>query len=126
MTFYRAFAALCFPYRRGWLTMGTQMLEERRKHVRVMWVSPGSIVLAPGKERPCIVSDLSNGGAKLIELTEDLPDKFTLKLCPARGPARACRVVWRAKRQAGVQFLESFPSIGSARKRASRKQKMVA
>src|SRR5215218_4288805 len=97
MTFYRAFAALCFPYGRGWLTMGTQMLEERSKHVRVMWVSPGSIVLAPGKERPCIVSDLFNGGAKLIELAEDLPDEFTLKLCPARGPARACRVVWRAK-----------------------------
>ena len=62
----------------------------------------------------------------MIELTDDLPDEFTLKLCPARGPARACRVVWRAKRQAGVQFLEPFPCKGSATIRASRKQKMIA
>ena len=78
------------------------MFEERRKHVRVMWVSPGAIVLASGSERPCVVSDLSNGGAKLIELSEDVPDEFMLKLCPKRGPARACRVVWRGNRQAGA------------------------
>ena len=98
------------------------MFEERRKHIRVMWVSPGSIVLASGGERPCIVSDLSNGGAKLIELTEEIPDEFMLKLCPSRGPPRACRVVWRVKRQAGVQFLEPFPTISKPLKRASRKQ----
>jgi len=98
------------------------MFEERRKHIRVMWVSPGSIVLASGGERPCIVSDLSNGGAKLIELTEEIPDEFMLKLCPSRGPPRACRVVWRVKRQAGVQFLEPLPTISKPLKRASRKQ----
>ena len=97
------------------------MFEERRKHIRVMWVSPGSIVLASGGERPCIVSDLSNGGAKLIELSQDIPDEFMLKLCPKRGPARACTVVWRAKRQAGVQFLEPFPTLAKPLTRASRK-----
>src|SRR5215218_6050 len=88
------------------------MLKERRKHVRVMWVSPGSIVLRSGDERPCIISDLSNGGARLIELSGDVPDKFVLKLCPTRGPARACTVTWRNKRQVGVQFAEPFVSTG--------------
>jgi hypothetical protein len=84
------------------------MFEERRKPIRVMWVSPGSIVLASGGERPCIVSDLSNGSAKLIELSEEIPDEFMLKRCPSRGPPRACRVVWRVKRQADVQFSNHF------------------
>ena len=102
------------------------MFDERRNHPRVMWVSPATIVLGPGSERACIVSDLSNGGAKLIELSEEVPDEFTLKLCPKRGPARACRVIWRAKRQAGVQFLKSFPTVRKRARRVSRKQKVLA
>jgi hypothetical protein len=100
--------------------------DERREHVRVVWVSPGVIVLDTGGERPCVVSDLSNGGAKLIELAAEVPDEFMLKLCPKRGPARACRVIWRSKRQAGVEFLEPFPTTMPAGKRAARRQTVDA
>ena len=99
---------------------------ERREHVRVVWVSPGVIVLGSGTEAPCIVSDLSNGGAKLIELSVDIPDEFMLKLCPRRGPARACRVVWRSKRQAGIEFVELYPTPALKRKRSARQQKLDA
>ena len=55
------------------------MTEERRQHLRVEWISSGSIVTEHGRsERPCTVYDLSNGGAKLSGIMgETLPDAFT-------------------------------------------------
>ena len=90
------------------------MSEERRKHHRVQWVSPGRIDFGDGSPPlMCLVHDLSNGGAKLTSLPPDtLPNKFTLRLAPARRPSPECKIVWRSKRAVGVAFLEPFPTIG--------------
>ena len=87
------------------------LMEERRQHSRVQWVSPGRIDFEDGSPPLiCLVHDLSNGGARLTSLTSDkLPDTFKLCLAPSRGPSPACRIVWRSKRAVGVAFLQPFP-----------------
>jgi hypothetical protein len=89
------------------------MVDERRQHVRVEWVSPGIIYTGDGAGgRPCIVSNLSNGGAKLNAIRADgVPDEFMLSLNPRRGPSRKCYVVWRGKNALGVEFAEPFPTV---------------
>lgn len=53
----------------------------------------------------CIIRNLSDGGAKLeVEKVVGVPNSFDLF---ARGiDPRACRVVWRALRELGVQFAD--------------------
>ena len=95
------------------------MREERRRHPRVQWVSPGKIDLGDGQPgKACLVHDLSNGGARLTYVqTDTLPENFKLCLVPGRGASRECRVVWRSKRAIGVEFLEPFPAIPSGEKK---------
>ena len=54
---------------------------------------------------PCIIRDLSDGGAKL-ELTRvaGIPN-IILLLVPGHRP-QACRVAWRAIREIGVAYLD--------------------
>ena len=88
------------------------MTEERRQHLRVEWISSGSIVPGGGKlERPCTVYNLSNGGAKLSGImAETLPDAFALRLSPRGGAVKKCRIIWRTKHEVGIEFLEPFPT----------------
>lgn len=78
---------------------------DRRQHTRVKWGSPGHIQTGEDKaKRFCLVSDLSDGGAKLTLAAYDLlPDEFTLHLAPAEA-AKKCQVVWRSKGAVGVEF----------------------
>ena len=96
------------------------MSDERRMHSRVEWISPGTIDLSDGRPgRPCILNNLSNGGAKLSEVQDaaTLPDEFILRLSPSRGPARKCRVIWRSSRGLGVEFTEVFQNAGKPQRR---------
>ena len=56
--------------------------------------------------RPCMVTDLSESGARLYSETE-MPDQFILALS-GEGVAkhRACRVMWRLGGELGVAFVE--------------------
>ena len=58
------------------------MSGERRKSFRVEWGnSAGKIDLGDGRRpRKCIVSNLSDGGAKISGVTAALPDEFRLTL----------------------------------------------
>ena len=84
-------------------------MKEDRRHLRVEWVSPGTIVLGRNwRERTCIVANLSNGDVKLSGLAvETLPDEFRLRLTPSKHSPRRCRVIWREKREVGVEFVVS-------------------
>jgi hypothetical protein len=90
------------------------MMDERRQHPRVEWIDSGTIDLGNGlPHRPCVVSNLSNSGAKLSGLEADtLPDEFTLFLTASQNSARKCRVIWREKHELGVEFDEPFPTAG--------------
>lgn len=80
-------------------------MRERRKNFRVEWNSPAKIYDSHGRVTGlCIVSNFSNGGAKIIGLEPPtVPDEFILRISP-RGRAKKCRVIRRSKDGLGVEF----------------------
>jgi hypothetical protein len=68
------------------------MRRERPKSFRVEWHSPATIY--DGKlARPCIVSNFSNGGAKITGvMAATIPDQFALRITSHGSRIRKCRV----------------------------------
>ena len=93
------------------------MRRERRKHFRVEWNSPATIY--EGRlARPCIVSNFSNGGAKIVGVKAiTIPDEFALRITCHDSRIRMCRVLWRADDTLRVEFTDS---VASAKKPAVR------
>jgi hypothetical protein len=93
------------------------MRRERRKSFRVEWHSPATIYdreLA----RPCIVSNFSNGGAKITGMgVASIPDEFALRITSHDSRIRKCRVLWRSDDTLRVEFTDS---VTSAKKPAVR------
>jgi hypothetical protein len=57
--------------------------------------------------RTCMVTDISQGGARLYSETE-MPDAFTLTVAIEDGEMRReCRVVWRLGGEVGVSFTDA-------------------
>ena len=79
---------------------------ERRKHFRVEWNSPATIY--DGQlPRCCIVSNFSNGGAKIVGVNATtIPDEFMLRITPGHGRIHKCRVLWRSDDAMRVQFID--------------------
>lgn len=56
--------------------------------------------------QPCIISDISATGAKLIVVTAaSVPDQFDLLLAGRNGPRRISQVAWRSGTMLGVRFI---------------------
>jgi hypothetical protein len=56
---------------------------------------------------PCVISNLSNGGANISEvISAEIPERFELHF-PAVIAPRLCRVSWRKDTELGVRFLAS-------------------
>ncbi len=56
--------------------------------------------------RECVVWDESESGARLIvDAPETVPDTFHIYMTLDFSSRRRCRVVWRASKQVGVEFL---------------------
>ncbi len=64
-----------------------------------------TIVYDAGRTRlNCVIRNLSDGGAKLeVPTVRGIPASFDL-LVPGHRPQH-CRVVWRALREMGIQFV---------------------
>jgi hypothetical protein len=79
---------------------------ERRKYFRVTWNLPATIYdVGRHLERPCILSDLSEGGARLSGVRANtIPDEFRLRT--PLGDRRTCHVVWRTDNELGVSFAD--------------------
>jgi hypothetical protein len=86
------------------------MTRERRKSIRVQWHSSAMIYDREGDlGYPCVLSDFSNGGAKITGVTVGaVPDHFTLRM--ARGLKRRCHVLWRSTDALGVEFTHRLAS----------------
>ena len=80
-------------------------MRERRKSFRVEWNSPAKIYDRDGRfARLCIVSNFSNGGAKIIGLEPStVPDEFILRISP-RYRTQKCHVIRRSKDGLAVEF----------------------
>jgi hypothetical protein len=105
---------------------GNRNMREQRKNFRVEWNSPAKIYDRHGRfAGQCIVSNFSNGGAKITGLDpHTVPDAFILRISP-HSRAQECRVVRRSKDELGVEFTgevkgTSEPALG--RRRKSRRQ----
>jgi len=97
-------------------------MRERRKNFRVEWNSAAKMYDRDGRfARLCIVSNFSNGGAKIIGLEPStVPDEFILRISP-RGRAQRCHVIRRSKEGLGVEFTAgakgtSEPALGQRQK----------
>jgi hypothetical protein len=84
----------------------TRIWRDRRKNFRVEWNIPATIYdVGRHLERPCILADLSNGGAKIVGVrAQTIPDEFRLRT--PLGDRRSCRVIWRTEDAVGVEFTD--------------------
>ena len=84
------------------------MRRDRRKNFRIEWNSPACLYDRNGRfGRACIVSNLSNGGARIVVAEpETVSDVCVLRITP-HSPLRKCHVIWRTKEAIGVQFDEA-------------------
>jgi hypothetical protein len=82
----------------------------RRNNFRVEWNLPATIYdVARHLERPCILVDVSSGGAKIAGVRAyTIPDEFRLRT--PLGERRSCRVVWRTEDALGVEFTDHIDS----------------
>ncbi len=81
-------------------------MRERRKNFRVEWNSAAKIYDRNGRfARRYIVSNFSNGGAKIVGVEPStVPDEFILRISP-HGRAQGCHVTWRSKEVWGWNLL---------------------
>ncbi|MBV8961771.1 MAG: PilZ domain-containing protein [Hyphomicrobiales bacterium] len=88
------------------------MVQERRKSYRFEWNASAFIYDCAGEWGcPCIIKDLSRGGAKIAGvIVHNVPDEFMLRISRARG-SRKCHVLWRQGDKLGVGFIEHFASV---------------
>ena len=97
------------------------MRSERRKNFRVEWKSPAAFYDSEGRRHPCVVSDLSNGGAKVTATKlETIPDDFLLLVSP-HSRLRACHVAWRSQGAVGVAFVDESNGVERPEPRNARK-----
>ena len=94
--------------------LGPSRRRDRRKNFRVEWNLPATIYdVDRHLERPCVLVDLSNGGAKIAGVRAyTIPDLFRLRT-PV-GDRRSCRVIWRTEDTLGVEFSDHIDGEGCA------------
>ena len=66
-----------------------------------------------GSERPCILSNFSNAGAKITGVRPaTIPDEFLLRITP-HGRIGKCRMLWRSSSAStlGAVFTDLFSSV---------------
>jgi hypothetical protein len=54
--------------------------------------------------RDCTITDVSNGGAKVIAEYLDIPAEFTIIF--STGRPRQCRLAWRIGCELGAEFID--------------------
>ena len=80
---------------------------ERRKHPREdvdhpCWLRTDNV----SHPAPARISNFSKGGARITYLAHtQIPDKFDLLMTEDGKVGRQCRVVWRADKEFGVEFV---------------------
>ena len=71
----------------------------RRRYIKA-WISGEGF-----SSHRCSVSDVSDGGMKVISILADkIPDTFTVKFNPTSPQNGRCHVVWRKNSSLGVKF----------------------
>jgi hypothetical protein len=86
------------------------MAKDKRRAIRRAMRYNAVLILAGDATRGCVLSDISETGARIdVDTAEELPDRFMLLLSGNGSPRRRCRVVWRQPTQVGVNFDGRLP-----------------
>ncbi len=81
------------------------MLVNRRKSERRLCRRFAKIQFGTGSlPRDCTITDVSDGGVKVIAEYLDVPGEFTIIL--PTGHPRQCRLAWRIGYEFGAQFID--------------------
>jgi hypothetical protein len=81
------------------------MLANRRRSERHLCRRVAKIQFGTGSlPRDCTITDVSNGGAKVIAEYLDIPAEFTLIF--STGRPRQCRLAWRIGCELGAEFID--------------------
>ncbi len=81
------------------------MLANRRKSERRLCRRVAKIQFGNGSlPRDCTITDVSDGGVKLIAEYLDIPPEFTIIL--STGNPRQCRLAWRIGCELGAEFVD--------------------
>ena len=87
------------------------MFSERRKHQRYVINRIAKFQAdSSALPRDCMITDISQQGARLFADGVDVPDKFQLLISGEKRDQRECRVVWRLGGEIGVTFTDSRPA----------------
>lgn len=74
----------------------------RRRHRQSAWIT----VDGEKADRECLVSDVSQGGAKIvIDAATRVEGRFGLALIPNHPKRQQCEVVWRRGKTLGIKFI---------------------
>ncbi len=81
------------------------MLVNRRRSERHLYGGLARIQFGAGSlPRDCKISDVSDGGVKVIAEHLEIPAEFTIIF--ATGRPRQCRLAWRIGCEFGAQFVD--------------------
>lgn len=80
------------------------MLANRRKSERRLCRRLARIQFGTGLPRDCTITDISDGGVKVIAEYVDVPSEFIIIL--SEGRPRQCRLAWRIGCEFGAQFTD--------------------
>jgi PilZ domain-containing protein len=84
---------------------GVDMFVNRRKSERRLCRSLAKIQFGTGTlPRDCMITDISEGGVKVIAEYPEIPAEFTITL--STGRPRQCRLAWRIGCEFGAQFVD--------------------
>jgi len=82
-----------------------EMLANRRKSERRLCRNFAKIQFGTGAlPRDCMITDISDGGVKIIAEYPEIPPEFTVIL--STGQPRHCRLAWRIGHELGAQFVD--------------------
>jgi hypothetical protein len=81
------------------------MLVNRRRSERRVCNRVAKIQFGTGSlPRDCMITDVSEGGAKIIAEYVDVPTEFTVIF--STGRPRQCRLAWRIGCELGAEFVD--------------------
>ena len=82
------------------------MLGERRKDQRHPINQAAKFVTETGAlPRDCLITNISDNGARLFCEAADIPESFQLLISGERSIRQECRVIWRLGGEIGVEFV---------------------
>ena len=85
-----------------------EVFKERRKSPRRAFNRMAEFQAGLGSlPRSCMVTDISDTGARLFSEIVDFPKRFTLSVTGDGGTVQhECRVIWRLGGELGVEFVD--------------------